>query len=442
MEKKLYIKTYGCQMNVYDSGKMADIMKPLGYSVSETHEDADVIVLNTCHIREKAAEKLYSDLGRVKPSKDRRWSIGKRTTIVVAGCVAQAEGEEVFRRAPFVDVVVGPQSYHTLPDLVMKSARDRRTSALEFVENEKFDSLGEAQDLVGPSAFLTIQEGCDKFCTFCVVPYTRGAEYSRPVPEIYREALNLVSRGAKEINLLGQNVNAYHGKGLDGDVWNLGKLIKHLAKIKGLERIRYSTSHPRDMHEELYDAHANEPKCMPYVHLPVQSGSDNILKAMNRKHTADEYRKIIDRLRKTRPDMAFSSDFIVGFPGETDADFKQTMKLVEDVFYAQCYSFTYSPRPGTPAADHEDHIPKDVKNARLQELQALLRKQQGEFNESCVGKTLPVLFEKPGRKPGQLIGKSPYLQSVHVSAPENMIGQIADIYMSKRKPNSLMGEVI
>lgn len=442
MTKRLYIKTYGCQMNFYDSDKMADGMRPHGYDVADDYEGADVVVLNTCHIREKAAEKVYSELGRIRKEKDRLKAGGKNMTIVVAGCVGQAEGDEIFARAPFVDVVVGPQSYHNLPDLVMKSTREKRVSSLDLIENEKFDLLPGGKELDSPTAFLTIQEGCDKFCTFCVVPYTRGAEYSRDVPEIYREAISLVNRGAKEITLLGQNVNAYHGKGLDGDVWNLGKLIKHLAKIKGLERIRYSTSHPRDMHDDLYDAHANVPECMPFIHLPIQSGSDNILKEMNRKHTRDEYLKIIEKFKQGRPDIAFSSDIIVGFPGETDADFKQTMKIIEEVGYAQCYSFKYSPRPGTPGAEREDQVEEHIKDERLQELQALINKKQDEFNTRTIGLELPVLFERKGKYDGQLVGRTPYMQSVHVSDTEGFFGDIVDIRMTVIQPNSLRGEIV
>lgn len=426
-------------MNFYDSEKMADVMKPHGYQLGEDYNDADIVVLNTCHIREKAAEKVYSELGRIRKEKERMKPKGRNMLIVVAGCVGQAEGEEIFARAPFVDIVVGPQSYHNLPELVMDSARKKRGTALDFVENEKFDALYAANDPASPSAFLTVQEGCDKFCTFCVVPYTRGAEYSRPIPDIYREALSLASRGAKEINLLGQNVNAFHGQGLDGDIWNLGKLIKHLSKIKGLERIRYTTSHPRDMHDDLYDAHANEPKCMPFVHLPVQSGSDRILKLMNRKHVADDYKKVVDKFRKARSDIAFSSDFIVGFPGETDEDFKQTLKLVEEIGYAQCYSFKYSPRPGTPAAEHEVQIPENVKHTRLQELQDLINKKQEVFNKATIGATIPVLFDKKGKFAGQLIGKTPYLQSVHMDIGAEYFGQIIDISITEAFSNSLTG---
>ncbi len=441
MSKKLYIKTYGCQMNFYDSDKMADVLKPVGYENADVPSGADIVIINTCHIREKAAEKMYSELGRIKKEKNKMKKAGKDMTIVVAGCVGQAEGEEVFTRAPFVDVVVGPQSYHNLPDLIMRAQREKKVHALDFVENEKFDSLPDSSVPSTASAFLTIQEGCDKFCTFCVVPYTRGAEYSRAVPEIYREAINLVSRGTKEITLLGQNVNAYHGKGLDGDTWNLGKLIKHLAKIKGLERIRYSTSHPRDMHDELYEVHANEPKCMPFMHLPVQSGSDKILKAMNRKHTVDEYKEIIDKMRKMRPDIAISSDFIVGFPGETDQDFEDTMSLIDYAGFSQCYSYKYSPRPGTPAAESEEQIPEKIKDERLRELQQLTSKHQRGFNNKSVGLVMPVLFDREGRRDGQIVGKSPYMQSVYIEAPQEYFGQIIDVKISGAFAYSVSGHI-
>jgi tRNA-2-methylthio-N6-dimethylallyladenosine synthase len=439
-QKKLYIKTYGCQMNFYDSDKMADAMKPLGYSLEDSYIGSDIIVLNTCHIREKAAEKLYSELGRIRKEKDKLKAAGQNMTIVVAGCVGQAEGEEVFRRAPFVDIVVGPQSYHNLPDLVMDVGRKKKITSLDFVENEKFDALPEGE-LESPSAFLTIQEGCDKFCTYCVVPYTRGAEYSRTVPDVYREAINLVQRGAKEITLLWQNVIGYDVEGLDGDIWDLSQLIKHIAKIKGLERIRYMTSYPSDMHDGLYDMHANEPKLMPFLHLPVQAGSDKILKAMNRRHSSDEYKKIIERLREGRPDIAISSDFIVGFPGETDEDFKQTIKIIEEVGFSQCYSFKYSPRPGTPAATHEDQVEEVVKSERLAELQELINKQQSDFNKATMGMTLPVLFDRRGKQDGQLIGKSPYMQSVHVKASQELFGEIVDVKIDKCFANSVTGQI-
>ncbi|MDN5247522.1 MAG: tRNA (N6-isopentenyl adenosine(37)-C2)-methylthiotransferase MiaB [Wolbachia endosymbiont of Tyrophagus putrescentiae] len=433
--KGLYIKTYGCQMNVYDSMLMENIIKPLGFSIVNDVNEADLVIFNTCHIREKAAEKLYSELGKLQRKND--------VTIVVAGCVAQAEGEEVFRRAPFVDIVVGPQSIAALPELIVKTSRSKgHTIDIDFPEIAKFDKFpdecyGTNQ---GSSAFLSIQEGCDKFCTFCVVPYTRGAEYSRPVNEIFREALKLVANGAKEITLLGQNVNAYHGE-CEGEIWDLGKLIGHIAKIEKLERIRYTTSHPRDMHESLYLAHAQEPKLMPFIHLPVQSGSDKILHAMNRKHTAEEYLEIIDKLRKLKPEIEFSSDFIVGFPGETEQDFEDTMKLVEKVNYAQAYSFKYSPRPGTPGATRKDQIPEEVKNERLHRLQKLINEQQLAFNQNMVGKTISVLFsDKPGKHQNQIIGKSPYMQSVCVEDPEGKYkNKIINVKISEAWQNSLLG---
>lgn len=442
MAKKLYIKTYGCAMNFYDSVKMSDIMRPLGYEECQEPEGADMVILNTCHIREKAAEKVYSELGRINKEKNKRKKSGDKMVIAVAGCVAQAEGEEIFRRAPYVDIVVGSQSYQTLPDLLGKIQRESGHAInLELVDN-KFDLLPEESKPQGSSAILSVQEGCDKFCTFCVVPYTRGAEYSRNVPEIYREAIRLVAGGAKEITLLGQNVNAYHGEA-DGSVWNLGKLIKHLAKIEGLERIRYSTSHPRDMHEELYAAHGNEPKLMPYLNLPVQSGSNRILQAMNRKHTRDEYFKIIERLKKERPDMQFSSDFIIGFPGETEQDFEDTLDMVRHVGFSQAYSFTYSPRPGTPGADMENQVPQEVKEDRLKRFQQVLDAQQLKFNQSCEGKIMPVLFDREGRKDAQIAGKTPYMQSTHIkSTSDDLIGKIVNVKILKALPFSLSGELV
>jgi len=440
--KKLYMKTYGCQMNVYDSIRMTDLMHNVGYESSESYEGADLVVLNTCHIREKAAEKVYSELGRINKAKNKKKSEGGNMIIAVAGCVGQAEGEEIFRRAPYVDVVVGPQSYQSLPDLVGKVQRDSgHVINLEF-EDDKFDKLAADIESQGASAFLSIQEGCDKFCTFCVVPYTRGAEYSRNVPEIYREAIKLVALGAKEITLLGQNVNAFHGKSEDGEVWNLGKLISHLSKISGLERIRYSTSHPRDMHDDLYNAHANDPKVMAFLNLPVQSGSNRILSSMNRKHTRDEYFRIIDRLREGRPDMQFSSDFIIGFPGETDRDFEDTMDLARRVGFTQGYSFKYSPRPGTPGADMDNQVPEHIKNERLQAFQNLINEQQIAFNESCIDKTMSVLFDKKGKRNGQIVGRNEYMQSVHIEAPDDLIGSIIDVRITSAGPNSLGGEIV
>lgn len=435
--KGLYIKTYGCQMNVYDSILMENIIKPLGFNIVSDANKADLVIFNTCHIREKAAEKLYSELGKLQK---------KDVTIVVAGCVAQAEGEEVFRRAPFVDIVVGPQSIAALPELIVKASRSKgHIIDTDFPEIAKFDKFpdecyGANQ---GSSAFLAVQEGCDKFCTFCVVPYTRGAEYSRPVNEIFREALKLVASGAKEINLLGQNVNAYHGE-CEGEIWDLGNLISHIAKIEKLERIRYTTSHPRDMHESLYLAHAQEPKLMPFIHLPIQSGSNKILHAMNRKHTAEEYLEIIDKLRRLKPEIEFSSDFIVGFPGETEQDFKDTMELVKKVKYAQAYSFKYSPRPGTPGAERKDQVPEEVKTERLFHLQKLISEQQLMFNQSTVGKVIPVLFSnKQGKHQNQIIGKSPYMQSVCVDDPKGEYrDKIVNVKISEARQNSLLGDVV
>ncbi len=427
-------------MNVYDSMRMTDMFYSQGYENCENPTDADLVILNTCHIREKAAEKVYSELGRIKKRIRHKDS---KTIIAVAGCVGQAEGDEIFRRAPYVDIVVGPQSYQSLPDLVGKVMRDSgHYIDLEF-KDDKFDTLPEESSQVKASAVLSIQEGCDKFCTFCVVPYTRGAEYSRDVSKIYREAIKLVSSGAKEITLLGQNVNAFHGKSENSETWNLGQLIKHLAKIEGLERIRYSTPHPRDMHEDLYDAYLTEPKLMPYLNLPVQSGSDNILNAMNRKHTRDYYFKIIDRLKTIRGDLQFSSDFIIGFPGETDKDFEDTLDLVRQVGFTQGYSFCYSPRPGTPGADMNNQIAENVKKERLRILQQLINEQQLKFNKSCAGKIMPVLFEGSGRNINQIAGRSPYMQSVIVTnAPDNLIGTIKDCKIIEGQQNCLFGELI
>ncbi|WP_339045244.1 tRNA (N6-isopentenyl adenosine(37)-C2)-methylthiotransferase MiaB [Candidatus Mesenet endosymbiont of Agriotes lineatus] len=436
----LYIKTYGCQMNVYDSMLMQNIIKPLGFTVVEDMQNANLIVLNTCHIREKAAEKLYSELGQIHKLKKQKGDI----TIVVAGCVAQAEGEEVFSRAPFVDVVVGPQSIHTLPELIVKAERDKgRAINIDFPEISKFDKLPYYKQNQSISALLSIQEGCDKFCTFCVVPYTRGAEYSRPVNAVFREALSLVESGVKEITLLGQNVNAYHGE-CDGRSWTLGELISHLAKIKGLERIRYTTSHPKDMHQTLYESHAMEPKLMPFLHLPVQSGSDKVLHSMNRKHTASDYLDIIDNLRKLKPNIAFSSDFIVGFPGETEKDFEETIKIVEKVGFAQSYSFKYSPRPGTPGAERKDQVSEEIKTERLARLQKLISEKQLEYNKKMIGQTLPVLFDgKKGKYKNQIIGKTPYMQSVCIFDTEGKsCGRIIDINILAASQNSLTGEVV
>ena len=441
-KKKLYIKTYGCQMNVYDSTRMADVLAPIGYEPTDEVAGADMVILNTCHIREKAEEKVYSDLGRIRSEKKRKEADGGKMLIAVGGCVGQAEGAEIIRRAPYVDIVLGPQSYHRLPDMVSSALRDARGVVdIEFPEEPKFDSLPNATAPQGKTAFLAVQEGCDKFCTFCVVPYTRGAEYSRAVDEVVNEARLLVKGGAMELTLLGQNVNAYHGVGEGGKDWSLAKLIRELAKIDGLERIRYTTSHPRDMADDLIAVHGDEPKLMPYLHLPVQSGSNRILKAMNRKHTAEEYLEIIEKLRAVRPDISLSSDFIVGFPGETEADFNATMALVGSVGYAQAYSFKYSKRPGTPAAEHEAQVDEAEKSRRLALLQALLTRQYEAFNASCIGKVMPVLFEKDGKFKGQLIGKSPYLQSVHVKDAMHLKNQLVNIIITDSTASSLTGEL-
>ena len=429
MTKKLFIKTYGCQMNVYDSERMASAMAASDYEETATPEDADLVILNTCHIREKAAEKVYSELGRMKPLKLAKPDM----KIAVAGCVAQAEGAEIQARQPMVDLVVGPQAYHRLPAMADGQAEAVDT---DMPADLKFDYLPKGpKTRRAPTAFLTVQEGCDKFCAFCVVPYTRGAEVSRPVDKVLAEARDLVERGVVEITLLGQNVNAYHGAGSDG-AESLAGLIRRLAKVDGLERIRYTTSHPNDMTDDLIAVHAHEPKCMPYLHLPVQAGSDRTLKAMNRKHTAEQYIRLIERIRAARPDIALSGDFITGFPGETEADFRDTLSLVREVTYAQAYSFKYSPRPGTPAAGAEQ-VPEDEKSDRLARLQTLLTEQQTAFQEAQVGKTLPVLIEKPGRNPGQMVGRSPYLQAVHLDADPSATGQIVDAYITGAAPNSL-----
>ncbi|WP_299840385.1 tRNA (N6-isopentenyl adenosine(37)-C2)-methylthiotransferase MiaB [uncultured Paracoccus sp.] len=432
--KKLFIKTYGCQMNVYDSQRMAEAMGAEGYELTEDQSQADMVLLNTCHIREKAAEKLYSDLGRLKPLKAEKPDL----KIGVAGCVAQAEGEEITRRMPLVDLVVGPQAYHRLPAMVRGEAPKIVT---DFPEEDKFDHLPQRRATRrAPAAFLTVQEGCDKFCAFCVVPYTRGAEVSRPVERILREARDLVSRGVREITLLGQNVNGWHGAGEDGRDWGFGRLIRAIGEIEGLDRIRYTTSHPNDMADDLIAAHRDVPQLMPYLHLPVQSGSDRILKAMNRKHTADHYLRLIDRIRAARPDIMLTSDFIVGFPGETDQDHADTLRLVEAVNFGTAFSFKYSRRPGTPAYDRPE-VDGAVADARLQELQALLSRQQKAAQEGMIGRTLGVLFEKPGRIAGQMIGKSDYLHSVFVEAPEAQVGDLVQVRIIESAPNSLHGEL-
>ena len=438
--KKLYIKTYGCQMNVYDTERMTDVLKPLGYAAAAEPDGADMVILNTCHIREKAADKVFSDLGRLKPLKDAKAKTGEPMILAVAGCVAQAEGEVIRARAPYVDMVFGPQTYHRLPQMVAEATRSANLVIdTDFPAEAKFDELPtpEAQ---GPAAFLSVQEGCDKFCTFCVVPYTRGAEYSRPAVDVLKDARALVETGAREITLLGQNVNAYHGAAPTGhDTWSLGRLIRELADIEGLARIRYTTSHPRDLDEDLIQAHGEVEKLMPYLHLPVQAGSDPVLDAMNRGHTAAEYLRLVDALREARPDLALTSDFIVGFPGETAKDFDATMALVDRVSYAGAFSFKYSPRPGTPAAAMPDQVPEAEKSARLSALQALLTEQQNQFNDACVGLTLPVLFDRLGRHDGQIVGRSPYLQPVYVSGGTGLLGQIARVHFDALTANSFAG---
>jgi len=433
--KKLFIKTYGCQMNVYDSERMAEALGGQGYTETSSPDEADMILLNTCHIREKAAEKVYSELGRFKQLKAAKPDL----KIGVAGCVAQAEGAEIMRRQPLVDLVVGPQSYHRLPDLEARTRAGQKALDTDFPEEDKFEKLkSRPRAARGPTAFLTVQEGCDKFCAFCVVPYTRGAEASRPAERILAEARDLVERGVREITLLGQNVNAYHGAGPDGD-WSLAALIAGLDKVDGLERIRYTTSHPNDMQDDLIAAHGECAKLMPYLHLPVQSGSDRILKRMNRSHTAESYLKVIERVRAARADILISGDFITGFPEETDADFQATMDLIEEVKYGTAYSFKYSTRPGTPAAERPQ-VPEDVSSERLQRLQALITRQQRAAQDAMVGREVGVLFEKPGRQPGQMVGKSDHLHAVHVNDPNAQAGEIARIKILSSATNSLAGE--
>ncbi|WP_376767722.1 tRNA (N6-isopentenyl adenosine(37)-C2)-methylthiotransferase MiaB [Mesorhizobium zhangyense] len=426
--KKVFLKTYGCQMNVYDSQRMSDALAADGYVATDAIDDADLVLLNTCHIREKAAEKVYSELGRMRDMKAERAKVGREMVIGVAGCVAQAEGREIIRRSPAVDLVIGPQTYHRLPEALRKVRGGEKVVETDYALEDKFDHLPQPKraDVIsrGVTAFLTVQEGCDKFCTFCVVPYTRGSEVSRSVAQIIAEAEKLAEAGVREVTLLGQNVNAWHGIGPDGSEWGLGRLLFRLAEIPGLARLRYTTSHPRDMDDELIAAHRDLPSLMPYLHLPVQSGSDRILKAMNRKHTAADYLRLIERIRNVRPDIAMSGDFIVGFPGETDADFEATMELVRAVDYALAFSFKYSPRPGTPGADMKNHVAENVKDERLQRLQALLLDQQRAFGTSLVGKTVEVLIEKPGRQAGQIVGRSPWLQPVILDETAGEIGDI------------------
>ena len=438
--KRLHVITWGCQMNVYDSGRMADVLAPIGYTQVSEPDGADMVILNTCHIRDKAAEKVFSELGRLRRLKE---ATGNRMILAVAGCVAQAEGAEILARAPYVDIVLGPQTYHRLPEMVARAARaGNAIIETDFPAEDKFDHLPDSATPQGVTAFLTIQEGCDKFCSFCVVPYTRGAEQSRPAAAILREARHLVAQGAREITLLGQNVNAWHGEAPDGAVWGLGRLLRELAGTDKLLRLRYATSHPRDMDDDLIAAHRDVPILMPFLHLPIQSGADRILAAMNRKHTADDYRVIVDKLRAARPDLALSSDFIVGHPHETEADFAATMALVRDITFAQAYSFKYSRRPGTPAAGAASQVPEAEKDRRLQALQALLREQQARFNAGCVGLDLPVLFTGPGRHPGQVAGRSPFLQPVHLSANIDLVGTESVVRIVANHPNSLAGTLV
>jgi len=432
--RKLHIKTYGCQMNVYDSERMADLLKPIGYEVTGQPDDADLVILNTCHIREKAAEKVYSEIGRLR---DMRTRSNETMKIAVAGCVAQAEGAEIIARAPAVDIVVGPQSYHRLPELLARHERGQGSVLdTEFPAESKFDEITVARKVTGPTAFVTVQEGCDKFCTFCVVPYTRGAEVSRPAAAILQEIRDLAQDGVREVTLLGQNVNAYHGEAVDGE-WGLGRLIREIAEIPNIERIRYTTSHPRDMDDDLIAAHGEVPALMPYLHLPIQSGSNKILEAMNRGHDVDSYRKIIDRIRNLRPDLALSSDFIVGFPGEGDEEFEETMKVVREIGYVQAFSFKYSRRPGTPGSVMPMQVPDSVKASRLQILQDELQRQTTSFAEGLVGRSMDVLVEKKGRHEGQLVGRSPYLQPVFFDGQEDEIGRMVSVDIIGVQANSL-----
>ena len=439
MTRKLYVKSYGCQMNVYDSNRMADLLAPEGYVETAAPDDADLIILNTCHIREKAAEKVYSELGRIRQLKESAAEAGRQVTVAVAGCVAQAEGQEIIRRAPVVDLVVGPQSYHKLPDLL---ARKDRAVETEFPVEDKFDFLPAptkaATRARGVTAFVTVQEGCDKFCTFCVVPYTRGAEVSRPVEKIIEEVRNLADAGVREVTLIGQNVNAYHGEGV-GRAFTLGQLLRRIAKIPGVARLRYTTSHPRDVDDDLIAVHRDLPQLAPQLHLPVQSGSDRILGAMNRRHTRADYLRTIEKLRAARPDLALTSDFIVGFPAETEADFADTLRIVDEVGYSGAFSFKYSPRPGTPGANMSEQVPEEVKAERLARLQAAINRNAAAFNARCRGVTFDVLLEKPGRLPGQLTGRSPYLQPVQVMAPSHLIGTMVPVTITDIGTNSLFG---
>ena len=444
--RKLYVKSYGCQMNVYDSHRMADTLAREGFVEAQAPEDADLLILNTCHIREKAAEKIYSELGRIRKMKAAAAREGRRVVVAVAGCVAQAEGSEIIRRAPLVDLVVGSQNYHRLPALVARAEREGKVVDTEFPVEDKFDHLAaptrEATRARGVCAFVTVQEGCDKFCTFCVVPYTRGAEVSRPVAAIVAEVERLVDAGVREVTLIGQNVNAYHGEGADGATWTLGKLLHRLADVSGIARLRYTTSHPRDMDDSLIAAHRDLLALMPQLHLPVQSGSDRILAAMNRRHTRADYLGTIARLRAARPDIAFTSDFIVGFPGESEEDFRETLRIVDEVGFSSAFSFKYSPRPGTPAAERDDPVAEHDKIERLARLQAAINRHQAIFNRACRGARFDVLFDKEGRLPGQIVGRSPYLQPVHVMAPSSLIGEIAAVTITEIGANSLFGTLV
>ncbi|MGB8103290.1 MAG: tRNA (N6-isopentenyl adenosine(37)-C2)-methylthiotransferase MiaB [Pseudolabrys sp.] len=444
--RKVHVKSFGCQMNVYDSHRMADTLAPAGFVETAGPEDADLVILNTCHIREKAAEKVYSEIGRIREMKEAAARDGRHMIIAVAGCVAQAEGKEIIRRAGAVDLIVGSQNYHRLPDMIERAQRGEKIVDTEFPVEDKFDVLAaprrDAITKRGISAFVTVQEGCDKFCTFCVVPYTRGAEVSRPVEKIVAEVARLTEAGVREVTLIGQNVNAYHGLGADGRPSTLGQLLRRLADVPGVLRLRYTTSHPRDMDGDLVAAHSELPELMPCVHLPVQSGSDRILAAMSRKHTRRDYLDVIARLRARRADLAFTSDFIVGFPGETDADFRQTLTLVDEVGFAGAYSFVYSARPGTPAAEMDDQVPPEEKSDRLQRLQAAITRHQRGFNSGFAGRTIDVLLEKPGKLPGQIVGRSPYLQAVHVMAPDSLIGSVKRVTVTEVGSNSLFGTLV
>lgn len=444
--RKLHIKSYGCQMNVYDAQRMVDTLAPEGFVETASAEEADLVILNTCHIREKASEKVYSELGRLRLAKDEAVRDGRTMQIAVAGCVAQAEGEEIVRRAPVVDVVVGPQSYHHLPELLKRAADEGRAIETEFPAQDKFGFLAQPKsDAIrarGISAFVTVQEGCDKFCTFCVVPYTRGSEVSRPVAKIVDDVKRLADNGVRELTLIGQNVNAYHGEGPDGKAWPLGRLLEHLATIPGIARLRYSTSHPRDVDSSLIAAHRDLGALMPFVHLPVQSGSDRILAAMNRKHTADDYRRVIDRFRTARQDIAFSSDFIVGFPGEREQDFLATLALVTQIGYAAAYSFKYSARPGTPAADMQETVSPAEMDQRLERLQELIDSQQSAFNKAAIGSTVDVLFERTARKDGQIVGRTAFLQPAHVMASPDIIGQVLPVRIDSLERYSFLGELV